>query len=299
MGYLVKGKLIMCRLFGFRSIINSQVHSSLVHTDNALSLQSVKHPDGWGVAYYRDGVPHVIKSIETAVDDLIFHKVSGVVSSQTVVAHLRKATQGNLSLLNSHPFQYGKWIFAHNGNLKNFDQYKTKLIEYIDPELRRFILGSTDSEVIFYLILSLLKKKGVLSQYAPKISEIKEVIQVICELITSHSGPLYGGNTNDPTQNHLTFILTSGEIMLAFQGGQNLNYSTYKSSCSENNTCSFYSPECEAPVDNFQPVNHLIFSSEDLQGENIWHPMKCGELVAVDKDMKFCKLQIDVEFTKD
>ena len=54
----------MCRLFGFKSIINSQVHKSLVHTDNAFASQSTKHPDGWGVAYYREDVPHLIKSMD-------------------------------------------------------------------------------------------------------------------------------------------------------------------------------------------------------------------------------------------
>lgn len=289
----------MCRLFGFRSVINSQVHSSLVHTENALSAQSNKHPDGWGVAYYREGIPHLIKSMEKAIDDQIFMKVSGVVRSQTVLAHIRKATQGQLSLLNSHPFQYGKWVFAHNGNLKNFSQYKAKLIEYIDPELRSFILGNTDSEVIFYLLLSLLKKKSLLKQTAPKLSELKDVTEALCKIITTYSGELYGGSENKPEENHLTFILTSGDIMVAFQGGQNLNYSTHKSKCPERESCPFLTGSCETKANNLEKVNHLIFSSEDLKGENIWYPLNKGELVGVDSDMHFCKLKVNVSFTND
>jgi glutamine amidotransferase len=42
-----------------------------------------------------------------------------------VVAHIRKATQGRVSLENSHPFTrelWGQtWSFAHNGDLKLFD----------------------------------------------------------------------------------------------------------------------------------------------------------------------------------
>ena len=45
----------MCRLFGFRSVIPSQMHRSLIAADNALGRQSERHPDGWGVAYYVDG----------------------------------------------------------------------------------------------------------------------------------------------------------------------------------------------------------------------------------------------------
>ena len=56
----------MCRLFGFRSVIPSQVHRSLLSADNALGTQSSQHPDGWGVAFYVDGSPHLTKSPSTA-----------------------------------------------------------------------------------------------------------------------------------------------------------------------------------------------------------------------------------------
>jgi hypothetical protein len=39
---------LMCRIFGFRSVIQSQVHRSLVSADNALMIQGERHPDGWG-----------------------------------------------------------------------------------------------------------------------------------------------------------------------------------------------------------------------------------------------------------
>jgi len=33
-----------------------------VQADNALCSLSEQHPDGWGVAYYVDGTPHVMRS---------------------------------------------------------------------------------------------------------------------------------------------------------------------------------------------------------------------------------------------
>ena len=117
----------MCRLFGFRSVIQGKVHTSLVEAENALGIQSFNHPDGWGVAYYLSDAPHLIKSEHSAVKDNLFKKVSGVVSSQTVLAHIRKATHGSKTVLNTHPFQYGKWIFAHNGNINNFNTHKKQL----------------------------------------------------------------------------------------------------------------------------------------------------------------------------
>ena len=103
----------MCRIFGFRSVMQSQVHRSLVSADNAFMLQSERHPDGWGVAYYVAQAPHVIKGASAAFGDQLFKHVSGIVTSETVLAHLRKATQGELSPINTHPFQYGHLSLIH------------------------------------------------------------------------------------------------------------------------------------------------------------------------------------------
>lgn len=287
----------MCRLFGFRSVINSQVHSSLVHADNALSSQSIRHPDGWGVAYYQEDTPHLIKSTDRAIDDHIFHKVSGVVSSHTVVAHIRKATHGSLNILNSHPFQYGNWVFAHNGNLKNFDDYREKLLKYIDPKVKKFILGTTDSEILFYILLTLIKKKQPLSKTDIDLSLLKEVTEELCSIVCKYSGPLYGGADNNPKENHITYLLTSGKVMVGFNGGQSLNFSTFKERCSERDTCSHFSTICESEAKSNDKVNHLIFSSENLQGENIWKSIKKGELIGVDSNMVLSKFNLNIQFT--
>ena len=50
-------------------------------------------------------------------------------------------------------------------------------------------------------------------------------------------------------------------------------------------TCPSLSPECEAPTESGY-VNHLIFSSETIMGENIWLPLETGELIGVDWRMK-------------
>jgi predicted glutamine amidotransferase len=69
----------MCRLFGFRSVVPREVHRSLVAAENALGAQSSRHPPtAWGVAYYVEGTPHVMRSPHTALTDKLFHRLSGV-----------------------------------------------------------------------------------------------------------------------------------------------------------------------------------------------------------------------------
>ncbi len=287
----------MCRLFGFRSIINSQVHSSLVSADNTLHDLSKRHPDGWGVAYYLEKTPHLIKSTDCAMEDQLFHKVSGVVSSHTVIAHIRKATQGSHSILNSHPFQYGKWVFAHNGNIKKFEKVKPQLTKLIDKDLKRFILGSTDSEIIFFIILSEIKKVHELSNPIIKKDKLIMAVQNALNEIIKISGKPTHRNDPTPTENYYSFIITSGPIMLAFNGGQDLYTCTYKSSCPEKEICKFYSDCCENPPQKGQPINHLIFSSEKISGPNIWNLLEAGSLLGVDENMNLFSEKIQIEFT--
>jgi len=281
----------MCRLFGFRSVINSQVHQSLVGAENALMQQSLAHPDGWGVAYYLLNTPHLIKSVDSALGDELFQKVSGIVSSQTVLAHLRKATHGKLTTINTHPFQFGSWVFAHNGNIKDFTHIREALLNEIEPPLRRFILGDTDSEVIFYLILNAIHKCENLASDSISLeilqSCVSEAIKTVCRFV----GPYSEVDEAGELETYLTFILTNGNLMLAFQGGKSLYYSTYKKKCGERDTCSSFAVECEAPTESGQ-VNHLIFSSEPLQGENIWISMKPGQLIGVDSRMNLSNFDL-------
>jgi glutamine amidotransferase len=267
----------MCRLFAFRSVIQSQVHRSLVQADNALGTLSTDHPDGWGVAYYVDGAPHVTRSPNTALDDHLFHRVSGVVASETVLAHVRKATVGTIGLLNCHPFQHGRWTFAHNGEVKHFARYRKQLLEEIAPRFRRFVLGETDSETLFFLFLSQLAGHGQVPARVPAadaVQAMRSTIQRIREICDGEG-----------EQALLTFVATDGVTMVASQGGKELYYSTYKTECGDRDRCPHLAPECEAPTTSGF-VNHLVLSSEQIVGENVWEPLAEGDILAVDWRMR-------------
>ena len=270
----------MCRLFGFRSVLESQVHRSLRSADNALAVQSVAHPDGWGVAYYVAGSPHIIKSTGVAQSDRLFHRVSGIVTSQTVLAHVRNATQGTISTVNCHPFQYGRWVMAHNGDIPAFARHRAALVERISPVFRRFMLGDTDSEVIFHLFLSDLATRADLHRKGTPVDEIVGALRRT--VATVH------GLADEPDRPCLlTLMVTDGEVMAAHQGGKELFWTTHKTQCPEREVCPFFSPECEAGVAPGGYVNHLVLSSEPLLGENVWQEMAPGEVVAVDHFMRF------------
>jgi glutamine amidotransferase len=275
----------MCRLFGFRSVIPSRVHRSLLAAENALGIQSNDHPDGWGVAFYVDGAPHVTRSPLTALGDSLFHRLSGVVSSQTVLAHVRKATQGDKTVLNCHPFQYGRWVFAHNGDIPEFAARREALVAEIAPELARFVLGDTDSEVVFYMFLTELKKGGALGEVRA-MGEVVDALRQTVHKVRAICDPL----SSSPSL--LTLLVTDGEVLAATQGGRQLFWSSYKNRCSDRERCSSLGPACEAPSTTGH-VNHFLVSSEPLSGENVWLPFESGEIVAIDRDMHLYRSHVE------
>lgn len=118
------------------------------------------HADGWGVAFFEggrggqhQGLRHFVDHLpacESPVAELVRRYP---IKSENVIAHIRKATQGEVSLANCHPFVrelWGRyWVFAHNGDLKNFSP---RLHASFRP------VGTTDSELAFCYILQEMAK---------------------------------------------------------------------------------------------------------------------------------------------
>src|SRR5947209_5745269 len=111
----------MCRLFGYRALEPASVQHELLEANNALCVQSREHPDGWGLGWYVGGEPQVARALEPAHADDDFAAVGRFLASRTIVAHVRKASVGRVALENTHPFEWGRWLFVHNGTVPRWD----------------------------------------------------------------------------------------------------------------------------------------------------------------------------------
>ena len=274
----------MCRLYGFHSSILSGVHTSLVAAENALGTQSVSHPDGWGVAYYVGGFPHVIRNDRQALEDGLFREVSAVVSTRTLLAHIRQATVGKVGVLNCHPFQHGPWTFGHNGEISGFGdnaETKRRALDAVDQRFRGHILGDTDSEICFAIFLSRLARRVEdVFQEGVKTSVVRAAL---CETVDAIMA-IPAQSEEKP--HRLSFLVTNGNLMLGYRHRRELFFSTYKSECPERETCHAYEAyRCEKEVTD-GIVKHLIITSEHISsGTNVWIELQDGDYVEVDRGM--------------
>lgn len=136
----------MCQLFAFSSSNKQNINNELKSFYSA----SNEHPDGWGLASYKDGslTKYIKQPIEANKSKLCEKIINNKVESDMALAHIRKATRGVLTILNTHLFmretREKKWVFCHNGtidcNIWNVNQFKPA--------------GNTDSEKIFCTLLN-------------------------------------------------------------------------------------------------------------------------------------------------
>lgn len=150
----------MCRLYALLANEPTRVECSLVCSQNNLMRQSesdaegVEHGHGWGVAEYADGRPIVEKQTWAAYHGEHFPRRVARIYAHAVVAHVRRATVGPPSLENTHPFRYGRFTFAHNGTIPEFDWVRHRMLAETEPLHRAAIRGETDSEHLFHYLLS-------------------------------------------------------------------------------------------------------------------------------------------------
>jgi len=169
----------MCRwfiYFGNKTIL----HNILYNYKNAIIKQSYLkkytpfleelntrdhevNVDGFGIGWYiKNNEVCFYTATKTPWSDFNFKRLSKILESKLIFAHVRAIkpfSNGLIHEFNCHPFNYKNILFMHNGDLKKFNNYKKKVIYAIDDELYEFINGNTDSEHVFYLILTYLKNK--------------------------------------------------------------------------------------------------------------------------------------------
>lgn len=131
---------------------NSLIHQSREAAMGATALNG----DGFGVGWYSEGdpVPALFRSVQPAWADPNLAELSRHIRSPLFVAHVRAATGTAVQQTNCHPFRYHRWLWAHNGGVREYEKLRRDLVLAVEPSLFPEIAGSTDSEVMFYLALT-------------------------------------------------------------------------------------------------------------------------------------------------
>jgi len=112
--------------------------------------------DGFGLGWYGAGEgPAVYHSVAPAWGDQNLRELAAHIESPLFLAHVRAAIGSPIQETNCHPFRRGRWLFVHNGYIAEFDLLRRDLMLAIDPAQFAEVHGSTDTEVVFHLAVTL------------------------------------------------------------------------------------------------------------------------------------------------
>jgi glutamine amidotransferase len=244
----------MCQLLGMNCNVPTDVMFSFAGFAER-GGRTDHHGDGWGIAFFEDkGLRHFVdhqSAAESPVAELIRHYP---VKSRNVISHIRKATQGEVTLENCHPFVrelWGRyWVFAHNGDLKD---YAPRLHGSFRP------VGHTDSERAFCWLLQELAKSHA---SVPPIAELTLTLRELVPQIAKH------GTFN--------FLLSNGEALWA-HASTNLYHVVrqhpFGSATLRDEDLSVNFAEHAAPGDRV-----AVVVTAPLTTDEVWTPFAPGEL---------------------
>jgi predicted glutamine amidotransferase len=184
----------MCQLLGMNCNVPTDICFSFTGFQARGGLTD-HHTDGWGISFFEGkGVRQFLDPNASASSPVADFIRTYPIKSKNVIAHIRKATQGEVKLENTHPFvreMWGQyWSFAHNGDLKNF-------APVLDGRFRP--VGNTDSEKAFCYLLQELQKT-----FAENIPSMNDLGVKLHELTLELT--VFG---------IFNFLLSNGEFMMA------------------------------------------------------------------------------------
>jgi len=204
----------MCRLLLVLSnsvLSTDEIKKYLWFGDHAIFKQCYKEPytpndegnirnhclnlDGYGIGFYNtddNDTPHIYTNVIPSWNDSNLMQLLPFIKTKMLMAHIRAVdpiTDADFRNINStnmtpvhnfncHPFTYKNYMFCHNGFMQVFNNGKNrkKIINKIDDCLITEIKGNTDSEYLFYLIMTyILAGIGMIESVRKAIKYISRI----------------------------------------------------------------------------------------------------------------------------
>lgn len=174
----------MCRWLAYsgqpirlEDVIFKPEHSLIDQSLSSIDSDTTTNGDGFGVGWYDEyELPGLYKHIQPAWNDPNLRDLCAHIVSPMFLAHVRAATASlSIQQTNCHPFRYGRWLFMHNGSIREFGRMKRELAMGVSEDFFPEIKGTTDSELMFYLALTFGLESDVHEAVARMVGFVEEV----------------------------------------------------------------------------------------------------------------------------
>jgi predicted glutamine amidotransferase len=166
----------MCKLFfSFQYPNSKKLLKEFFNKSNEEHLEY-----GYGISWYNKKW-NTYKCNCYHMTDQNNEKMIKNINSNIIMGHIRNIYHENMTsaqicneikIENVQPFQYNEYLFMHHGDIfleynnelnnyqlkhndKEFKIVKKNIMNHISPQFKKQIYGTTDSEILFFLLLSI------------------------------------------------------------------------------------------------------------------------------------------------
>lgn len=129
--------------------------SLVAQSHHALEAKTGVNGDGFGLGWYGERQrPGTFRDIRPAWSDENLISLAHQIRSRLFLAHVRASTGTASTRANCHPFAVDNWLMMHNGQIGGYARIKRRLELAIPEDLYHHRTGTTDSELLFLLMLA-------------------------------------------------------------------------------------------------------------------------------------------------
>lgn len=274
----------MCRFLAYNGPATT-MEQLLFETDNSLVEQS-RHAkmryeptngDGFGIGWYvqdqthenRDVEPATFVSIEPAWSNRNLRQLASKIYTRQFFAHVRDASTGMpVSQSNCHPYQYGPYLWMHNGHLEQFSLTRRSLLNGLSDQAFDFIKGNTDTEHAFALFLDQISFNVTASLKQIEVAILKTLKKII--ELRKQSG-----------------VETNAQMNFAVSNGSNMIFTRFSSHSGHQPPSLYYLIQ--------ETKKTIIVASEPLNETDHWKKVERNHMLIINQDGEIKIKAIDSE----
>ena len=258
---------------------NSLIHQSYHAGEMAEMLNGDGFGIGWDV-HSISALPGLFRSITPAWNNTNLIYNAPLIRTNCLFAHVRAASEGGISEVNTHPFRFERFLMMHNGGIPMFQSIRRKVLALLDDELFNWIKGQTDSEHVFALLMQHVKEVTVEGERLT-VDQIKQCFQKtfdVIQRIKEEAGIADMAST-------FNLMVTSGRRFFGTRYSSRPEQETRTLYYSTGNEFQCRDGVCRM-VAGGPGVGAVLIASEKLNdNQEEWKPIPQNHFIAVERDL--------------
>jgi glutamine amidotransferase len=246
----------MCRFVAYKgtptyldALVCAPCRSLLHQSLHAEQAKLATNGDGVGIGWYGEReLPGRYREASPAWSDENLASLCRSLRSHLFFAHVRAATGTSTARANCHPFAHDRWLFMHNGQVGGYPRIRRALESLLPDTLYSARHGSTDSELLFLLVLA-------------HIGQGLAVPEAVAATLARVAGHMHDAGAVGPLR--FAAALSDGRTLYAFR------------TANDRRPPSLYLRRIAG--------GHVL-ASEPLDHDADWRPVADGQMVVIDDD---------------